>query len=707
MRQGCYVFKPTTPEDEAIDPRPSKKRKLNKASQPKSIEHHHDVWPRLLGGQESEEAAVLRQKLFESTWAKQQAKLDKIAHPFDEQLVGDILEWRSHKSTDQSLYGREKLRTCILVSPPGTQTEFHKLWEGELRSSNDQTEIVVHLQPSQCPNLQTSLKNVIKSAITSYKDIDEYSDFLTQHKALVPMNFDLELLQRYVKLHDVDRVLISIMEVEAFDTAILSELVSTLHSWSNRIPFVLFIGISTTVELFETRLSRATVSLLDATVFATSGGGEDFLFKVYNTLQLAEEEEDTTQVFLGPPIVDTLAELAEDQSTTPETIIYAIKYVYMSHFFANPLSILLVPTDDEELPPWNDAFSQAIRNLPSFKSHCEALAKGDKSQRQKVRQILTSDKALQTEVKETMLSGRQVMRSSPDAIFTLRYIYHNVHQLDRYSPWESEVQLLSSLPDLIDTEIFDAIVEATNAPLSTAISEASTMQILNESSEPGLDAFKSFCASKSQELDADADEDDFLTLLRLYLQELRTKISSAQPSPTSTTTMTNPFRHFLAESYTVTSKSPISQILHPRSRYSLERALTRPADYLGCPCCSINSNSSSTLAELDKSTFPPTSLLLGMLNEAGAIINVRDLWDAFRDSLTSQERDRDGESDADANADEGDDEDDKDGNAEERHILALFYRALAELRYLGLVKASKRRPAPGVECIQKTAWMGL
>lgn len=694
--QGCYVFNPTTPEDEEIDPRPSKKRKLNKASQPKSVECHHDAWPRLLGGQESEDAVVLRKKLFESTWKKQQTKLDRIAHPFDEQLVQDIMEWRRHKTTEHNSFGHNQLRTCVLVSPPGTQSQFHKLWDGELCSSDDQTEIVLHLQPSQCPNLQTSLKNVIKSAITGHKGVDGYSDVLIKHKALVPMNFDLELLQRYVKLHDIDRVLISIMEVETFDTAILSELISTFHSWSNRIPFVLFIGISTTVELFETRLSRATVSLLDATVFTTSGGGENWLFNIYDTLRL-DGEGDTAHVFLGPPIVDTLAELAEDQSTTTETIIRAIKYVYMSHFFANPLSILLLPTDDEDSPPWNKAFAQAIRNLPSFKSHCEALAKGVKSQKERARRLLTSDEALQSEVKEIIHSGRQVMRSSLDAIFTLRYVYHKVLELDRYSPWESEVQLLSSLPDLIDTEIFDAIVEATNAPLSTAISEESTMQILNESSKPGLNTFKIFCASKSQELDADADEDDILTLLRSYLQDLRTKVSSAQPFPTSTTT--NPFRHFLAEIYSMTSKSPISQILHPRSRYSLERALTRPADYLGCPCCSITpqaSNSSTVLAELDKSTFPPTSLLLSMLNEAGAIINVRDLWDAFRDTLTSNERD--GDSGA---------ADDEDGNAEERHILALFYRALAELRYLGLVKTSKRRPAPGVECVQKTAWMGL
>jgi len=88
-----------------------------------------------------------------------------------------------------------------------------------------------------------------------------------------------------------------------------------------------------------------------------------------------------------------------------------------------------------------------------------------------------------------------------------------------------------------------------------------------------------------------------------------------------------------------------------------------------------------------------------MVNEAGVLVNVRDLWDAFRDTLSQSKRDHDDE-DEDEDAD---DQDDVESN--ERQVLALFYRALAGLRYLGLIKQSKRKP--GVECIQKTVWMGL
>ena len=58
--QGCYIFKPAIDDDEDIDPRPQKKRKLNKAA-PKP-DDGQDAWPRLLSGEESEENARLRKR---------------------------------------------------------------------------------------------------------------------------------------------------------------------------------------------------------------------------------------------------------------------------------------------------------------------------------------------------------------------------------------------------------------------------------------------------------------------------------------------------------------------------------------------------------------------------------------------------------------------------------------------------------------------
>ena len=658
-----------------------------KTTEPIPLENEWpNKWPLLQGGVESEGAAKLREHLFEVVWAKREARLDSSGDSFKEELVDEVLRVQPDLRSASG-----KLKTCLFVSPTGTQHDFQSALECKVReTSDDHAEVILRLQPAQCPNLQTTLKNIIKLCVTSHDEGDEktYTDFLVEHKALIPMNFDLELLQRYVQRRHVSRILVSMLDVETFDTTILSELMTTLHSWSDRVPFVLFIAISTTTELFESRFSRATIATLDAHVVNIEGlsGGEDPLFCLYEKLQHSEE----TEIFLGPSVVSLLAGLAEDQGTTPATFTRSIKYLSMSHFFANHLSILL-HHDRESVT--NQGLSATVRTLPSFKSHCEHYAKGDKQQRNIARAMLTSDARLDIEMKAAVASGQSFMRASLLAIRTIRHVYHKVLYMDKYTPWESEVQLLSCLPNLIESPIFKAIVDA------TTFRDTPTLSQILDRSDDALNSLRDYASSTSDPDSAASQE--LLPLLRSYVAD-QTSMPSFFSSTSSPTKPTSPFTTFLAESYTLTSKSPLSQTIHPRARACLERALTRPADYLACDCCTASDDPNLSMTGVsDPAALPPTSLLLTMVNEAGVLVNVRDLWDAFRATHAQPHSSRPPSRDA---QEEGEDVEDQDA-IDERRILALFYRSLAELRYLGLLKQSKRKP--GVELLQKTSWMGL
>ncbi|KIY03311.1 uncharacterized protein Z520_00001 [Fonsecaea multimorphosa CBS 102226] len=725
----CYIFKPTSQATEEIDGRPQKRRKLSKVPSKGPVQEEYS-WPRLLSGQESEDAAALRKLQFESVWAKQEEKINSIVEVVDERFVGPVIRFARTQGAG-SLRKHKRLKTALLALGPSRNHhhDLHKIWKSTTKGNvQDEPELLVTLQPAHCPNIQTALKNLVRSAMSGRDGVEKYTEFLNEHKSLIPMPFDLELLQRYVQRHHVERVVISIMDAEGFDNAVLSELISTLQSWSDRIPIVLFIGISTTIELFESRLSRLTVSMLDAQIFEPSPDFnlEDGLFKLYSTIQ----HDQNAEVFLGPSVVNVLAALAEDQGTTPTTFARAIKYAHMCHFFANPLSILSTETRTKS-PSWSPALCQAIRNLASFRSYCEALVAngGDKTQREAVRRLLASDDELEKAAVQAMESGKRIMRSSLSAISTLRYIYHCTLKLEAYTTWESEMHLLHSLPDLTRSEIFEAIEDKLKSPPSGT----PVAQMLEEGA-PELEDLRVYQRSSAQgsETEAEPETDPpasaaekVLAILRGYIE---TRTSSSSSHCVDHLNL-NPFRHFLAEAYTMTQKSPLSQTIHPQPRHCIERALTRPGDYLGCSCCAVSHSNAGTVGGRhdvpgpdNKARLPPTSLLLSMLNEAGAVVNVRDLWDAFRDTLASRSRDSrpDGEEDTEAEADELDednnDDDDNDENkdetkddqvvsSDERQTLALFYRALADLRHLGLIKPSKRKP--GVECVAKTAWMGL
>lgn len=88
-------------------------------------------------------------------------------------------------------------------------------------------------------------------------------------------------------------------------------------------------------------------------------------------------------------------------------------------------------------------------------------------------------------------------------------------------------------------------------------------------------------------------------------------------------------------------------------RAAIERALSRPHDYLACECCDQ--------VEGQLAASQPTTAL-----ESGAVINVQDMWNAFQAVMGVEEQ-------------------------EENELLALFYRALAKLKYLGVIKNSRKR----------------
>jgi origin recognition complex subunit 3 len=153
------------------------------------------------------------------------------------------------------------------------------------------------------------------------------------------------------------------------------------------------------------------------------------------------------------------------------------------------------------------------------------------------------------------------------------------------------------------------------------------------------------------------------------------------------------------EAFVYNLRTPLFGAFTPRPRYAIERALDRPGDYLGCECCTRDDQLADGIGT-DK--LPPTSLLWQLWCEAGSIVNVRDLWEAFCAAIVDRE-----------NEDEGDEEEaegrthaDRSGissGIDERMALALFYRSLAELRMLGFIKPTKKK----VDCLAKAAWKGL
>lgn len=122
------------------------------------------------------------------------------------------------------------------------------------------------------------------------------------------------------------------------------------------------------------------------------------------------------------------------------------------------------------------------------------------------------------------------------------------------------------------------------------------------------------------------------------------------------------------------SKTPYKDVFIPRPRNVLERALSRPHDYLGCSCCKTG------VGQIMPS-LPTTAMLYQLYLETGSLINAADIWSAYYAIV--------GE--------------DSEYELDERVALILFYRSMAELKAMGFVKQSRKK----ADHVAKLAWKGL
>ena len=138
-----------------------------------------------------------------------------------------------------------------------------------------------------------------------------------------------------------------------------------------------------------------------------------------------------------------------------------------------------------------------------------------------------------------------------------------------------------------------------------------------------------------------------------------------------------PKDQILHEVFVFDSKALCRDVFGPAPRKAVERALGSPHDYLDCECCEGE--------EGLKASHPATSILYQLYLESGSMVNIADMWAAFQ---------------AIAGTDNAEGEEDDAQNGEH---LALFYRALAELRYLGMIKGSRKK----TDHVAKLRWKGL
>ncbi|KAL9128251.1 MAG: hypothetical protein Q9217_003041 [Psora testacea] len=407
------------------------------------------------------------------------------------------------------------------------------------------------------------------------------------------------------------------------------------------------------------------------------------------------QSTDAKTVWLGPVFSRMIVDRQKEYIQSSFSFTQALKLAYMSHFFSNPLSSALASRDSVE--SWQEDHMEAVRNLPSFRRYCETLLV--EKDHCLVRTLLDNDSILKQTVKSGLRKCGEALRNITSAVNTL----YNIHsRLTRDSSIWFDAYILAMSNRLADSdllnsslsslkkvqsykmlEILDVLVEDRTLPPEIKSCHESLSQLTEETAparpsglRSGYDIqhanLRTTVVAQRVELSKHATT---VTLQEVMYTKIVDRLDQALQSYFQGS-LINPKDLFLHEIFVYDLPSPHRDVFNPRTRFAIERALSSPHDYLGNECCDDTSEGLSA-------SQPATAILYQLYLESGSLINTADLWSAFWIIVGN--------------------EDAEDEEQEHQRALALFSRALAELKYLGMVKHSRKK----ADHLTKLSWKGL
>ncbi|GAP86200.1 putative origin recognition complex subunit [Rosellinia necatrix] len=698
LHNAAYIFDPSGDPDETS--RPAKRRRMSKkpdkAGSRRTIRGRACFFQRLLQGAESEQAMRLRQEMFESLWSVIDSRIRGILRDTNQITLQQVTSFVQNAPSHTP---EGKIPAAFIITGPNMASQdllFEQLSDTLRHTASAH---VARLRSGDASNLRAVLRKIIHDVVSQESTDEDDLDSTTSKDGRKFLNYDLEALYAHLKLTPRrNLVIIAFQDSEAFDSALLSDLISLLSSWLDRIPLAFLFGVATSVELFEARLLKSTCQNLYGDQFDVEQTTSiiDKIFKA----AVAHSE---APLLLGPNLVGSLLERQREQVSSIPDFVRSLKYAYMCHFYANPLSFL-VPNraNSDTVQPEH---LEMLRCLPSFRQTVQnAIENRNIIQ---ARQLLDDDSKFIDHLADCLRErGRWVIKllrilktlttSKTLAVdFTDLYMdasYHGVSLSGQYGQFFESIRRMEPC----DSEgylsrLLDAMQHGDpSLGMDPWASETPEAVSLLSDIMAGVKQLQSDSASKGHTLRSKYSGQSKVLRTTVVAQKVQLSQDTATLTDydkSYTDLIDRLLEHLEAtmcidgaydmpfhEIWLYDSKTPSKDVFIPRPRTVLERALSQPHDYLGCSCCKTSENQIMP-------TLPTTTILYQLYLETGSLINAADIWSAYYAIVG---------------------EDNEDG-LDERTALILFYRSMAEMKAMGFVKQSRKK----ADHVAKLAWKGL
>ncbi|KAL6906819.1 origin recognition complex subunit 3 N-terminus domain-containing protein [Trichoderma evansii] len=716
--QVAFIFNPEE-NDAPRRERPAKRRKTAKKAAAIEDEAEHDEenqsswFTPLLSGAESMACVQRRERLLEENWAVIDARIKDILRESNSATLDDVSRFVTEAKSECG----DKIPSAFIITGPNIASQdllFEQLSDSLQKSSPSR---FIRLRSSEATNLKNALKKIIQDATSKTLVVDGEEDLqLGQGSNRRYLPYDLEALHEFLGHQPHENIFVAFQDSEGFDSGLLSDIITLLSSWRPQIPFTLLFGIATSIDLLESRLLKSACRLIHGAQFDCVQT-DTILENVFKGAVISSD----VPLRLGPQILRSMLDRQRDHMAGIQAFISSLKYVYMCHFYANALSVLLAPEIEGGEEILQAEHIEALRHLPSFRNEVEkAVGLATTDSLQHARSLLEDDDYLLSQARasndcrQSWMDGQLrslLVREAAGAIqppLSRAYV-------DSLSTTYSDSGN-GSLTEYIRRMGLGALIGVLRRVISIFKEGEPSLHLQPASKEEdmALLGFLEETLSRLEQLESDA-ESAGITLLTKYSSQskvMRTTViaqrvqlsrdSAALRDEDKQLTdivdavserltvhirASRPEKVLFSETWLYDSRSPLRDIMVPRPRVTFKRSLARPYDYLACSCCRGDDAEDGTM----QATLPATAILYHLYLEAGSLINVADLWSAFYALVGGHKEEEED--------DENDEEQQK--QHDERKALVMFYRGLAELRAMGFVKSSKKK----TDHIAKVRWL--
>lgn len=402
-------------------------------------------------------------------------------------------------------------------------------------------------------------------------------------------------------------------------------------------------------------MSAQSLRYLDGERFDVTQS-DDIIEKLFSTTVASLDN----RLFIGPQLCRRMLDRQKDYVQNVQDFCDGLRYAFMSHFYATVPSVFL--DDGLNYKDTQAESLEAVRNLPSFRQHIETRLEQGTFARRTVRTLLESDQELFEKIKYDISSAQTELSSlahAANVLFSIRDALQMTPNVKASSIW-----IRAASADLLDSPLLrETMLSLKKTPSNKFADLLSAMEELSSQKKlpyeralkdavviidvSGIhNEFNTILAQKETSAplrtEHDVQNDSVRATVvaqKVLLEKHKAALSKQDQAYSDLVTrlhsqltsffemsLIDPQTLLFSEVFLYDLKSPHLEVFQPKPRFSVERAMASPHDYLGCDCCGSVHGKDSALG----ATQPATAIVYQMYLESGTMVNVTDLWSAFK-----------------------------------------------------------------------------